>query len=87
MLTHLGLSPSFGFGDRLGFATLGHIAAVRGTKFAPIFAQQSVRENARTGRSPQLVSDVGWTPTLFINLLETQDVLPAVEAGSGPFNW
>jgi pectate lyase len=36
---------------------------------------------------PDLASDVGWTPTLFIDLLETQDVLPAVEAGSGPFNW
>lgn len=57
MLTPLGLSPSFGFGDRLGLATPGHIAAVRGTKFAPIFAQQSVRENARTGRSPQQVMD------------------------------
>lgn len=57
MLTPLGLSPSFGFGDRLGLATAGHIAAVRGTKLAPIFAQQSVRENARTGRSPQQVID------------------------------
>ena len=57
MLTHLSLTPSFGFGDRLGLATPGHIAAVRGTKFAPIFAQQSVRENARTGRTPQQVVD------------------------------
>jgi hypothetical protein len=57
MLSPLGLSPSFGFGDRFGFATPGHIAAVRGTKFAPIFAQQSVRENARTGRTPQQVMD------------------------------
>ena len=57
MLTPLGLSPSFGFGDRLGLATPGHIAAVSGTKFAPVFAQQSVRENARTGRSPQQVMD------------------------------
>lgn len=57
MLTSLGLSASFGFGDRLGLATPGHIAAVRGTKFAPIFAQQSVRENARTGRAPQQVMD------------------------------
>jgi len=57
MLTPLGLSPSFGFGDRLGLATPGHIAAVRGTKFAPVFAQQSVRENTRTGRSPQHVMD------------------------------
>ena len=57
MLSPLGLSPSFGFGDRLGLATPGHIAAVKGTKFAPIFAQQSVRENARTGRTPQQVLD------------------------------
>ena len=57
MLTPLSLSPSFGFGDRLGLATPGHIAAVRGTKFAPIFAQQSVRENSRTGRTPQQVMD------------------------------
>jgi hypothetical protein len=53
----LSLSPSFGFGDRLGLATPGHMAAVRGTKFAPIFAQQSVRENTRTGRTPQQVID------------------------------
>jgi tagaturonate epimerase len=57
MLNPLGLSVSFGFGDRLGLATPGHITAVRGTKFAPVFAQQSVRENARTGRSPQQVMD------------------------------
>jgi hypothetical protein len=57
MLAPLSLTPSFGFGDRLGLATPGHIASVSGTKFAPIFAQQSVRENARTGRSPQQVMD------------------------------
>jgi len=57
MLSPLNLSPSFGFGDRLGLATPGHIAAVKGTKFAPIFAQQSVRENTRTGRTPQQVMD------------------------------
>lgn len=57
MLAPLSLTPSFGFGDRLGLATPGHIASVRGTTFAPIFAQQSVRENTRTGRSPQQVMD------------------------------
>jgi hypothetical protein len=57
MLSPFSLTPSFGFGDRLGLATPGHIAALRGTKFAPIFAQQSVRENTRTGRSPQQVVD------------------------------
>ena len=57
MLSPLGLTPSFGFGDRLGLATPGHIAAVRNTKFAPIFAQQSIRENDRTGRTPRQVVD------------------------------
>ncbi|HXD09099.1 MAG TPA: hypothetical protein VN653_03455, partial [Anaerolineales bacterium] len=36
---------------------------------------------------PDLLSDVGWTPTLFIDFLETPDVMPAVEYGAGPFNW
>jgi hypothetical protein len=36
---------------------------------------------------PDLLGDAGWTPALFIGLQETQDVLPAVEAGAGPFNW
>ena len=53
--------PSFGFGDRLGLATPGHVHALRSVSSAgeiyPIFAQQSVRENARTGRTPQQVMD------------------------------
>lgn len=53
----LGLATSFGFGDRLGSATPGHIAAVKNTGIAPIFAQQSVRENERTGRNPRGVLD------------------------------
>lgn len=53
----LGLATSAGFGDRLGIATPGHAQAVTGTGIAPIFAQQSVRENTRTGRSPQQVMD------------------------------
>jgi len=72
MLAPFSLSPSFGFGDRLGLATPGHIAAVRGTKFAPIFAQQSVRENARTGRTPQQVMD---------------DAMRAVEASKWDAPW
>lgn len=43
--------PSFGFGDRLGFATPGHIRALGETNVFPILAQQSVRENSRTGRT------------------------------------
>jgi hypothetical protein len=42
----------------LGLATPGHIRAVRNAAgITPIFAQQSIRENARTGRSPQQVVD------------------------------
>lgn len=53
----LGLRPSAGFGDRLGLATPGHVRAAQRAGIAPIFAQQSVRENARTGRTPQQVLD------------------------------
>ncbi len=52
----LGLAPSFGFGDRLGSATPGHLASL---KAAPaikgVFAQQSIREMARTQRTPAQV--------------------------------
>lgn len=53
----LGVQTTAGFGDRLGLATPGHIQAVQGTGIAPIFAQQSVRENVRTRRTPQQVMD------------------------------
>lgn len=49
--TVLGLKKSFGFGDRLGLATPGHLAAARKSDFAPIFAQQSIREMDRTQRT------------------------------------
>ena len=50
----LGMAPSFGFGDRTGLATPGHVAALRraGRKIQPIFAQQSIREMGRTNRTP-----------------------------------
>ncbi|MAT99737.1 MAG: hypothetical protein CL608_21565 [Anaerolineaceae bacterium] len=64
----LGLKTSFGFGDRIGMATPGHVAALdfvqrrsaevqREERIYPIFAQQSVRENTRIGRTPQQVLD------------------------------
>lgn len=60
----LGLKKSVGCGDRLGFATPGHIRALRAVSPADaspsmelICAQQSIRENARTGRTPQQVMD------------------------------
>ncbi|HEU5117541.1 MAG TPA: tagaturonate epimerase family protein, partial [Isosphaeraceae bacterium] len=51
----LGLSPSFGFGDRTGLATPGHVEAMRraGTGIEPIYPQQSIREMARTRRTPE----------------------------------
>ena len=68
--TVLGLGTSAGLGDRLGVATPGHLRAVReaGGRISPIPAQQSIREMARTGRTPQQVLDdamwgvfaVGW---------------------------
>jgi hypothetical protein len=67
--TVLGLKKSFGFGDRLGLATPGHVTAVAKTDFVPIFAQQSVREMERTQRTPTDVLEaaqkhlakLGWT--------------------------
>src|SRR5688572_11069095 len=49
----LGLKKSFGFGDRLGLATPGHLASARKSDFAPVFAQQSIREMQRTERTPE----------------------------------
>ncbi len=67
----LGMQPSFGFGDRIGLATPGHIAAMRAVSsgIEPIFPQQSIREMSRTQRSPeQVIADAlhgmksaGWT--------------------------
>src|SRR5436853_1656468 len=53
----LGLKKSFGFGDRLGLATPGHLAAAKQSNFAPIFAQQSIREMSRTNRTPEEVME------------------------------
>ncbi len=55
----LGMQTSFGFGDRIGLATPGHIAALESVdgNISPILAQQSVRENTRIGRTPQEVMD------------------------------
>jgi hypothetical protein len=59
----LGTRTSAGFGDRLGLATPGHVRAIRaaGGGLAPIFAQQSIREMERTGRSPkEVLDDATW---------------------------
>jgi len=55
----LGLQTSAGLGDRLGLATPGHVRAMRHFEgqIMPIFPQQSIREMARTVRTPQEVMD------------------------------
>ena len=57
----IGLATSAGFGDRLGLATPGHVAAMHRAgavdRIRPIFAQQSIREMTRTRRSAQEVMD------------------------------
>lgn len=55
----LGLAPSFGFGDRTGLATPGHVAAMlrSGSGIEPIYPQQSIREMFRTSRTPREVMD------------------------------
>ncbi len=62
--TVLGTEPAFGTGDRIGgkaSATPGHIRAVRDYDVTAFFAQQSVRENARTKRTFQdVLDDVTW---------------------------
>ncbi len=92
----LGRQTSFGFGDRMGSATAGHIQAMRstgaGATIGPIYAQQSVRENTRTGRTPQQVLDdamwgifqEGWRAPWGADadhVKEIADVAPFVAAG------
>jgi hypothetical protein len=69
--SRFGLHTSAGFGDRLGLATPGHVQAVNavGAAINPVFAQQSIREMGRCGRTPRDVLDdatwgafqAGWT--------------------------
>ncbi len=90
----LELATSAGLGDRIGLATPGHVRAVRATggKIAPIFAQQSIREMSRTGRSPQQVMDdalwgtvaEGWQGGFGADadhLMTEQDIDSCLEAG------
>lgn len=55
--TVLGLRKSFGFGDRLGSAGKGHLAALKQSGFAGVLAQQSIRELTRTGRTADEVME------------------------------
>ena len=88
----LGLRASAGLGDRLGLATPGHARAAAGSAMIPLFAQQSVRENARTGRTPLGVLDdamwgafqAGWRAEWGADadhLKRPEDALPFIQAG------
>ena len=90
----LGLDPSFGFGDRIGLATPGHVQALRaaGLPIQPIFPQQSIREMQRTGRTPDDVmgdalagmAQAGWegpTGADADHLKTPEDVAVTTEAG------
>ncbi len=90
----LGLAPSFGFGDRLGLATTGHLAGLSsaGARVAPILAQQSQRELERTGRTFDEVLEAavagvrrsGWSGAFGADgdhLKSSADVEAAIAAG------
>ncbi len=90
--TPLSLRTSAGFGDRLGSATPGHALAAAGTGIAPIFAQQSARENDRIGRTPQQVMNdamwgvfrAGWREDWGADadhMKTIDDIMPFIDAG------
>jgi tagaturonate epimerase len=89
----IGRGTSFGFGDRMGMATPGHVRAMRQNPgITPILAQQSARELGRTGRTYRDVLDAatfgavaaGWTTGFGADadhLKTTADIDAGVEAG------
>ncbi|MCH2201158.1 MAG: tagaturonate epimerase family protein [Fuerstiella sp.] len=90
----LGLAPSFGFGDRIGTATPGHVESMNraGAGIEPIFPQQSIREMTRTQRTARQVMDdaligartAGWTGRVGADadhLKTSEDVDVTVAAG------
>ena len=90
----LALTPSFGFGDRIGVATPGHVESMKraGHGILPIYPQQSIREMVRTQRQPEDVmgdalrgmAQAGWTGETGADadhLKSTEDVDRTVAAG------
>lgn len=89
----LGVVRTGGMGDRLGLATPGHVQATRDNRgVRPVFAQQSIREMGRTGRSPKdVMADAvfgalqeGWTDGFGSDadhLKTTDDIDVCLEAG------
>ncbi len=93
----VGLEPSFGFGDRIGLGTPGHVEAMRdsGKGITPVFPQQSVREMERTGRSPaQVMEDAlrgmrqsGWTAPSGADADHLKTRADAERTASAGFRW
>lgn len=94
----IGLRTSAGTGDRLGVATAGHVRAFQsaGKRLVPVFAQQSIREMDRLGRTPQEVLDAatfgcieaGWQGPVGADadhLKTTQDIDRCLAAGYSLF--
>jgi tagaturonate epimerase len=90
----IGHAASFGFGDRTGQATPGHVRALRRTRsrFVPVFAQQSARELERTRRTfadvlaaaARGVEETGWSEPWGADadhLRTPEEVRSAVDAG------
>jgi len=94
----LGIRTSAGCGDRIGLSTPGHVRAAHKMRqtgsppLAMIFAQQSIREMTRTGRTPQEVLDdatwgafqEGWQTDLGADadhLKSEEDIRRCAEAG------
>jgi len=89
----LGFKNSFGFGDRIGLANPAHLRSLREEDdFAPILAQQSIRELSRTVRKAENVMDAavwaviqeGWTDGFGSDadhLKTTDDIDTMVDAG------
>jgi pectate lyase len=48
--------------------------------------QVSVLDAYNAANDPDLLGDVGWTPTLFLEIDPTRSVLPVVQSHAGPFD-
>jgi len=95
----LGFKNSFGFGDRIGLANPAHLRSLKAEDdFAPILAQQSIRELSRTIRRAEDVMDAavwaviqeGWTAGFGSDadhLKTTKDIDTMVNAGFTMFTF
>ena len=95
----IGLKNSFGFGDRIGLANPAHLRSLNADDdFAPILAQQSIRELSRTIRKAEEVMDAavwavmqeGWTSGFGSDadhLKTTEDIDTMVNAGFTMFTF